>query len=97
MAAVLSVPEPLLAPLKQLVAAEAIGVEITSGGEATMRIEQDKPKMESDLSTLRAGGWITCPVARAGASKLEISNRAMGKILDLLKIKVRRCDLGCFQ
>jgi len=97
MGAVLSVPEPLLESMRRLVADEAIGVQITGGGECTMRVENDKPQMESDLTALRAGGWITCPVAWAVASKLQITNMAVGRILSFLEIKVRRCDLGCFQ
>lgn len=97
MRAVLSVPESLLGAVRQLVASEEIALDVASSGQCAVRVEEGSERMECDLTTLHAGGWITCPAAQAAASKLQISNRAMGKILDLLDIKVRRCDLGCFQ
>jgi len=97
MRAVLSVPESLAESVRELVAAEEISLEVACEGEGTVRVEQGRERMECDLATLHAGGWITCPVARATASKLQIGNRAMGKILSVLNVKIRRCDLGCFQ
>jgi hypothetical protein len=97
MKAVLSVPESLLARVRELVEGEEIALEVVSSGPCTVRVELSGERLESDLTTLHAGGWITCPAARAAASKLQISNRAMGKILNLLEIKIRRCDLGCFE
>lgn len=97
MRAALSVPEPLLASVRQLVAGEEIALDVVCGGQCAVRVEQGNERLESDLTTLHAGGWITCPAAQAVASKLQISNGAMGKILNLLQIKIRRCDLGCFE
>ena len=97
MRAVLSVPESLAGAVRQVVADEDIPLDVVCEGQCAVRVEQGSERMECDLVTLHAGGWITCPVARATASKLQIGNRAMGRILNLLEIKVRRCDLGCFQ
>ena len=52
---------------------------------------------ESEVNKLLAGGCIACPVARATAAKLGIDGRRMGKLLDLLDIRVRECELGCFE
>ncbi len=97
MGAVLSVPESFLAPIRQLLAGQEIPLEVVCGGEGAVRVAQSGERRECDLTTLHAGGWITCPTAWAMASGLQIGNPAMGKILNLLDIRVRRCDLGCFQ
>lgn len=93
---VLSVPQSLLASVRQLVASEAIPLEVASAGRCTVRVEQGEARAECDQAVLHPGGWIACPTAQAAASRLQISNRAMGRILNLLEIKIRQCDLGCF-
>ena len=45
---------------------------------------------------LETGGTISCPDARALAEKLEITPAQFGKLLNLLNIKVRHCELGLF-
>jgi hypothetical protein len=92
----LDVPEPLVADIRKLVTDEEISLTIVTGADAPVQVAIGPERMESDLSVLRPNGWITCAVARAMSAKLQISISAMGKLLDSLAIKVRRCDLGCF-
>jgi len=51
---------------------------------------------QSTSSVLHAGGWIACSTARGMAADLDIGSRSLGKLLDHLNIKIRECELGCF-
>ena len=96
MKSTLDVPESLADEMRKLVAEQEIPLTIAVGADATVQVAAGPERMECDLSVLRPKGWITCAVARGMSAKLQISIIAMGKLLDGLKIKVRRCDLGCF-
>lgn len=96
MTATISVPEPMAEALKAFVKGEDIRVEVAPGGEGTVRVVVSDGRAESDLSTLQAGGWIKCEVARVMADKLDASTHELGKLLDFLDVKVRDCGLGCF-
>ncbi|MBU0639758.1 MAG: hypothetical protein KKB50_12900 [Planctomycetes bacterium] len=52
---------------------------------------------QGDERTLRVGGWISCQSARAMAGKLRLDGRKIGKLCDLLDVKIRDCELGCFE
>lgn len=41
-------------------------------------------------------GKITCPQAFKVAEELGISRKALGELLNGLKIKIIQCQLGCF-
>jgi hypothetical protein len=49
------------------------------------------------LNRLYVGGSVPCETARALASRLDLRVSQVGKLLDFLHIKVRRCGLGCFK
>ena len=91
------VPEDLRERVGAFLSAEAPAIEMVSDGGGTVRIVQSAERRQSNPTTLQAGGWITCPTARAMAAKLQIDGRKMGKLLDLLDVKVRVCELGCFE
>lgn len=92
----LSVPEGLRDSVRSFLQAESLSIEVVSDPDATVRVVQGSGRQQSDLSTLQAGGWITCAAARAMTSKLRTDGRKVGKLLDLLDIKIRDCELGCF-
>ena len=94
---ILSVPESLLGAIRDLVGAEQIALEVTAKADGAVRVQAGDQRRECDLAVLHQGGWITCHTARAMASRLQIANASMGKLLESLSVKVRRCDLGCFQ
>ena len=96
MKSTLDVPEPLAAEIRKLVTDQEIPLTIVTGADAPVQVAAGPERMECDLNVLRPKGWITCAVARGMSAKLQISISAMGKLLDGLDIKVRRCDLGCF-
>jgi hypothetical protein len=80
----------------RLIGDEGIPVEIVSEGECAVRVVQSEGRVESDPGTLQSGGWIKCETAREMAGRLNIDTRQMGRLLDLLDVKVRECGLGCF-
>ncbi len=41
-------------------------------------------------------GKISCPAAMRLAEELVISRKAMGQLLNEMKIKIMQCQLGCF-
>ena len=49
-----------------------------------------------DAQTLYADGEIACESARALAVPSAISVAQVGDILQVLRIKIRHCALGCF-
>lgn len=83
--------------LAQFLSAESIDLSVVTDGPGAVQVARPAPEpQESDLDTLYAGGWISCEKARALAGKLAIAPRDVGKLLDCLKVKIRRCVLGCF-
>ena len=41
-------------------------------------------------------GKIACAMAMKIAAESKISNKEMGELLNRLKIKIAKCQLGCF-
>jgi len=97
MSKAISVTGELAGKVTDLVAAEALAIEVVSSGDGTVRVVESEGRVQCDSSTLQAGGWITCEGARTMASELGIPVRAMGKLIDVLDIKIRNCELGCFE
>lgn len=44
-----------------------------------------------------ADGRITCPRARKLAEELGVSPRVVGEACNVLNIKIKACELGCFK
>lgn len=76
---------------------EGIDTEVVTDGNHDVAVVQCDDRRESDLDTIYSGGWIACETARALAKKLGIPVRQMGKLLNYLAVKIRRCSLGCFE
>ena len=97
MDATLGVPQGLREKVSAFVEAEGLAIQVVSDGGGTMRVAESSERLPCSPTILQAGGWITCPTARAMAGRLGAGGRQMGKLLDLLNIKVRECELGCFE
>ena len=81
--------------LAGFVADEGIGLGIViEGGDVTVTACEDQ--RQSDLETIYSGGWVGCEMGRALAGKLRITAGQMGKLLNYLDVKIRKCELGCF-
>ena len=96
MSVTIGVTSALAQTVADWVQAETLSVEVVSDGSGTVQIVRPEGRQQSDPSTLQAGGWITCGDARALAAKLEVPVPAVGKLLDVLDIRLRNCELGCF-
>ena len=53
-------------------------------------------ELEKKIREAAVGGKIACKEAMKLAGKLGISFEKMGQLLNEYKIKIRSCQLGCF-
>ena len=96
MSATIGVTEALTEKVVGFVWTESIPVKVVPGGSGAVEVVESKGRLQSDRSTLQVGGWITCGDARAMASSLGIPLQTMGKLTNLVDVKVRNCELGLF-
>ena len=82
--------------IRKFVDEKSIAIDVQTEDGALKVEETGAERLESTLSILYSGGWITCATARTIAGNLEITLSQMGEILDHLKVKVKQCGLGCF-
>ncbi len=94
---VIGVPDTLRSKLTDFLDRERIPLTVVSGSECEVNVRAIEEKRECTVSELYPGGWIKCEVARAMAKRLHIGYRSIGKIINLLDIKIRACSLGCFE
>lgn len=97
MGVTLSVPEGMAESLRTFIEAEGLPFEVVTAGECALRVVQSKAGGQSTASELHAGGSITCALAHELAARLGVQTREMGKLFDPLSIKIRACELGCFE
>lgn len=94
----IGVPAEMADDLGRFLSDASIDLAIVGDGSAAIRIVPPGPeRLESDLETLYAGGWISCERARALAKRLDIKPGDVGRLLDRLDVKIRQCVLGCFE
>ena len=97
MPASLGVPESKRQSIKTFLETEEIRLDVVAEGDCTVRVVESDRRGPSTSSDLCLGGWITCALGRSLGAKLGIGSRNMGKLLNHLDIKVRECELGCFE
>lgn len=95
MTATIRAPRSMLAQLRSLMEREGIDLEVRERG-GDVRVVRRGGASECDVRTLRMGGRVSCAVARAMAKRLQVSPRTVGRLMDLLDIKICSCELGCF-
>ncbi len=83
--------------LREFLDVEEIKIGIVMNRNYDVAVVQCNDRRKSNLDTIYLGGWITCETARNLAKKIDISLGQMGKLLDHLDVKIRRCSLGCFK
>jgi hypothetical protein len=83
--------------LREFLDREKIGIDIVTDQPCDVKVIRCDDRRESDSDTIYSGGWITCEMARSLAKKMKISLGQMGKLLNHLDVKIRRCSLGCFK
>jgi hypothetical protein len=72
-------------------------IHVGTALEADIVIDWPTDKLDSEPGVLHAGGRISCPVAFAAAHRMGIERIDFGKLMNLLKIKIHGCQLGCFK
>jgi len=97
MAASLAVPEGMATSVSEFVAAESISLDVVTSGPGAVRVETPTTQQQCKTGLLYTGGWIACSEAFTMADTLGIGAGNMGKLLNLLDIRVRQCQLGCFR
>ncbi|MBU1023320.1 hypothetical protein KKB99_03435 [bacterium] len=70
-------------------------MESASEADITIDYPEGKEVCASDL--LHARGRMSCPNAFKAADKLGIRRVDMGKLANLLEIRICGCQLGCFE
>ncbi|MBN1974515.1 MAG: hypothetical protein JW787_12825 [Sedimentisphaerales bacterium] len=83
--------------LREFFNTEKINIEVTSEQADNIKIVKCNDRRESDINTIYAGGSISCETARKIASLTGIPLNTMGKLMNHLDVKIRRCSLGCFK
>ena len=91
------VPDVMAERLCSFLNKEGISLEVVTNASCDVTVVSSDERIQCDLNTIYSGGWIVCETARQLARKIEISIKQIGKLLNFLNIKVRRCSLGCFQ
>lgn len=92
----IAVPDSLAEAIERFCLAEGIALDQGSDEQVTLSIAASDDRRECDLFHLYVGGSIPCETARTLAHKLGIEILAVGRLLNLLDIRVRHCGLGCF-
>ena len=93
----LSVPPGMLDSTVRFVRASRLPLEVIVGSGSAVQVSVADGPRGCGLSRLYVGGFIACETARAMAAGLGLRAGQMGKLLEFLNIKVRRCGLGCFK
>ena len=57
----------------------------------------DRKKLGEAILEKSKGGKLPCALCFKIAEDFGISKREMGKILNEMKVKIRQCQLGCFE
>ena len=91
------VPDSLSVTVAEFVKQEAIEWKLVTDGDCDIAIASCSERKQSDQDIIYAGGWISCEMARALAPNLGLTFAQMGRLLDVLSVKIRRCSLGCFE
>ena len=57
---------------------------------------KDRAEIAEEVRRHAPDGWIACESAMALAKQLNIGNTELGEILNEQKIKLVKCQFGCF-
>lgn len=96
MAGSLGLPTELRARLDKFQHEQGLSMVLNENATGDVTVEVVTERVESSATLLYSGGWLSCATAWEMSDILGISKGQMGELLDLLEVKVRNCDLGCF-
>ena len=93
---ILSASPELLEPLREHITREGLSIEVLATPGGDVEVVPGKRGQACSEDRLLVGGWISCACAHKVAAKLDIEPLSMGKLLNLLDVKVKQCELGLF-
>jgi len=99
----LAVPTDRMEAIRAFVTSQGIPIQVVAAGQMhepgarTVQVISAAAGTQSSSATLQAGGWIACATAFKAARQLGITPAQLGKLLDHLDIRIRACQLGCFE
>jgi hypothetical protein len=94
----LGVPPARQADLENFLKEEGVDWTVVEGATGTLNVvESAEAGAACTKQTLHPGGRIDCSTALAMADELRVDSRVVGKLMNLLGIRIRNCQLGCFQ
>jgi hypothetical protein len=97
MPVMLDAPESMVQSINDFSKTERLPFAATAGEAGGLKVVASQAGRESTPTELHAGGSITCGLARDLAGRLGVKTREIGKLLNHLDIKIRACELGCFE
>ena len=62
-----------------------------------MVVVMDRKKLEEAIQGKAKDGKLPCAMCFKIAEDFGISKMEMGKILNEMKVRIRQCQLGCFE
>jgi hypothetical protein len=92
----IGVPFARRAVIEKFLQQEALHWSVVDPPGGDLCIVEAPPKTECSGLILHPGGRISCAVALAIAESCGLPGKTVGRLLNLLEIKVRDCQLGCF-
>ncbi|HVP38876.1 MAG TPA: hypothetical protein VMS93_06785 [Candidatus Saccharimonadales bacterium] len=85
------------ASLQKFLEAEGLPWALVEAPGGTLNLVEQDPPAECDVARLFPGGRILCSVALAMAETYQAPAGSIGRLMNLLKIKIHDCQLGCFR
>jgi len=70
--------------------------DVVNFGEATGEETIENKELEAEMRSRAKDNKITCPEMFAIAEKLGLPRKQVGDAATQLKIKIHKCQLGCF-
>jgi hypothetical protein len=96
-AVTLGAPPARRADLESFLTEEGVDWPIVEGAAGILNVvESAEAGAACTKQTLHPGGRIDCSTALAMADELEVDSRVIGRLMNLLGIRIRNCQLGCF-
>lgn len=94
----IGVPSGRREAVEQFLREEGIDWTLAEAGHGWLNIlEADEPGRPCDRRTLHVKGRIDCSTALALADETRVASRSVGRLMNLLEIRIGNCQLGCFQ
>lgn len=90
-------PGDLLEKARDFAAAQDFPLERILFTHSPCRSAGADGPLDCSVETLYSGGRIACAAALSLADRLGVPGRKVGRLLDLLNIKVEHCSLGLFE